>query len=400
MKRLREIETRIVASEMVTLANEVQIDTSSAVLLLFSAVEPLMETLRHRPILVINIMLASKSLLNLFTRQITGLWRVLIDQLVVNEVGGTSVDQYPFFLVQCHAQIARCERVMRSFAWPERMARAIQRKESFIRRYSWLDVRYHPFEMTDVTENTVVYADGLVSRYIDLALYFKLISDEALVVAVGVDGFQSDFDVDTEDHPLDVIYAPEGEGGFHIRFIGDVAVMTRRAGLPPHGVMLRRLLLTIRDRTQTMSMKMHALNQEYEVGDDDRDTHLFPRVVKQLIGSLLATVNALLGDGPQSVVGDGTQFDELTHALRPVIMSAPTLIPYRQTLFQTLYATAEAQRDLLLQLLRQLSMNEREDIVKRYGARCTSCGLATEFASPLTLLPCCENSTFCQTFGQ
>lgn len=85
MKRLREVETRVVAQEMVTLANT--IDRTEAMLLIFASVDPLLEILKHRPILVINLMLTNKPLLALFSERIPLIWRVLLDQLVANEQG-------------------------------------------------------------------------------------------------------------------------------------------------------------------------------------------------------------------------------------------------------------------------------------------------------------------------
>ena len=57
MKRLLEVESRVVAEELVALAPEIAEDATETVALLFSAVNPLLEILWHRPILLINLSL-------------------------------------------------------------------------------------------------------------------------------------------------------------------------------------------------------------------------------------------------------------------------------------------------------------------------------------------------------
>ena len=421
MKRLREIETRIVATEMVAVASGVTLNTSEAVLLLFSAVEPLMEALRHRPILVINLMLTSKTMLDLFTNQISGLWRLLIDQLIVNELDDELAPQlYPFMMLQQRIELARYKRLIALFPWPHFSRVNLEGKETSNKLrtlFRVMEEHIFIFRERPGVETTIFQADDLIARYIDLVSCFYAIREQ--VFSTPEDEFEfgeeeeggggggggggpafnfgNGDDIDSPlfefgGAPLSPIrdsshgsqtstFGIPQEESFSVYFLDDALTITRSESLP-YGQVLLRVLTALRDRVREMTRLLHHYNREYEEGDDDRDNWRFPRFLKLLAGGLMAQLNALI---------DELWEEKLVEMFPPVLVTETNMLPYRQMLFQVVYASSEAQRELLLGLLRQLSQNERRDIISEYGARCVTCGLATQHVSLRSLLPCCQD---------
>lgn len=118
MKRLRDIEARVVADQMVALTREESVTIPQAVLFVFSQVDELVKLLASRPILVINLMLTTKPMYELFSARIPGLWILLLDQLVDSELGGYAALVYPFFICEQDATVERYKRIEAAFDWP------------------------------------------------------------------------------------------------------------------------------------------------------------------------------------------------------------------------------------------------------------------------------------------
>lgn len=400
MKRLREVETRVVAQEMVTLANT--IDRTEAMLLIFASVDPLLEILKHRPILVINLMLTNKPLLALFSERIPLIWRVLLDQLVANEQGEYAASVYPFFIYEHDAFAQRYQRLAEAFDWPEKTRAHILRGPANANGKEW-SLWHNPFywrvEAED-TSVTILYAQDVLSQYNELMSCFDYLEEllEPIIY------FSSD------NYPFEYDFRKKIE----IEWLGDAVRVTHNPQSFSPGEILLHIFTQARRQVEDVAQDLEAFIYHDDPDhadivllhfpDPERYNHpyspdtdrAFPRLagvildyLKRLSTSLLLRLRLLCD----------FRAEELAELYPPLVLTATSVMPYRQVVFQVLHPTPEDHRLLLLRILRELTSeaHDKAAMIRDYG-RCFRCGSVVDQVSPVHLLPHCGDR-LCKQLG-
>lgn len=391
MKRLREVETRAVAQEMVALANTM--DSTQAMLLIFGSVDPLLEILKHRPILVINLMLTNKTLLALFSERIPLIWRVLLDQLITAEQGEYAASIYPFFIYEHDAFFQRYRKLAEAFDWPGEIRERILRAPANITSKEWKlwNNTYGWRVKVEDAPVTVLYAESVLSQHQDMMNCLDYL--EYLLKPVIY--FSSD------DYTVEVY---DWEKKIEVEWLGDAVRVTHNPKSFTGGEILLHVftqtLVQVEDLTKDLDgfvyhddpdhadiILLHYTDPEryHENYTADKD-NAFPRIVglvltylKQLAASLLLRLRPLCELPPE----------ELVELYPPLVLTATSVMPYRQVVFQVLYPTPEDHRLLLLRILRELSaMRGKAGTIADYG-HCIRCGRVVDQVSLASLLPHC-----------
>lgn len=169
MELVRDMESRVIASQVVAVAKEASIDIPQTIILLVTQIDELVAALKSRPILVINLMLTSKAMVELFTVRVPGFWRLLLEQLIAKEHGEYTALVYPFFICEQDAAMERYKRMLDRFDWPLDMKSLIIDLSEGKRWKIYPNLQKWQTEEGD--RLTVFYGNGLFSQYKELVDY-------------------------------------------------------------------------------------------------------------------------------------------------------------------------------------------------------------------------------------
>lgn len=401
MKRLRDIETRVVAEQMVTLSLEERLTIPQAVLFLFSHVDELILLLKSRPILVINLMQTNREMYEVFSARIPGLWPLLLDQLVANESGEYTAMIYPFFVCEQDAMTERRKRVLAAFDWPAGVRRGLLNLDEAMERMPYASPRN--WSVDDVATVTVVYADGIIAQCQDL-MHFALCLAQII---------EPTFDLRWVKRSL-FYSVNRGDETIVVRELGDaLRVWSDRSAYSHPGDIVSIILRQLSGGLRALLAELDEFSQ-VEAGDhvtisrsldphtqrDEATEGTFPAMIWQVfafVRQLAVNINMRL-DALRAL-----SEDELATLMPPLVLGSQNIMPYRRVAFQILYSTPEEQRRLLLRILRDIA-NMKDDntaMIKKYGnsvSHCAICGLATQSVSLASLLPRCGD-TVCQQFS-
>lgn len=341
-----------------------------------------------------SLSLVNHRLRDLFTQNIPSLWRLLLDQLVRNEIGDNEAAFYPFFFIQQSEKEARIERTIKAYDWPHEIVVNMKREASG--PYGETRRSFYAFSLYMTAENendqthpsvSILYLNGLVSQYLNFAACY----DFATAYVESENGLfverSREYGGYVTSPRRQIFRVDHQHGRFRADWLGDsLRVLWNQGGLP-HGQILSLVLTEMEARVRSMLERMRVIHEK------EGGAHLFPPIARESGESLLARVR-------QFVAMD---VDELVQLFPLVVLTIEAARPYRQILFEFVCATPEEQHALLIHVLREVTRVYRhvknEDVVGKYGSdsvRCSACGLATGHASLHNLLPCCENSQLCQ----
>lgn len=240
------------------------------------------------------------------------------------------------------------------------------------------------------THVTVLYADGIISQCLDLAMLTEYLSEL----------LHPTFYLRKGDIPLFQGVASEHK----ITWLGDaLRVDTGGAGYSDSDL-VSGLFTQIRDIVRELVADLDAFAIEERGGHvritrsirttyDKADYDEFPSIVsrllvrvKQLASSIAARLDPLL----ELSAGD------LVESVPPLVLSGDNVMVYRQVAFRLLHPTVEDQRRLLVRQLKELSSDSYDErgMIENYGIitpRCLMCGAVTDSVSLASLLPRCSD---------
>ena len=356
MKRTREDELRQVAKDIIHEGRKKDeydqplypVLLEPLVITFFNAVDPLLEVLRERPLIILNLIQTNKELQRLF-HKFSGLWILLIDVLIEKAMGTNAVFIYPFMELLWRREDANDNvsfislpyASKRTFEWPTTPYRIIKR--NFTSGSINLDYnRAKTFY--------IVYR-GNNSWYDLLNDFVRLVAD---IQTFMVGPIQESSYIYKRYTSYDIYATPEG-------------------WLPPSHPESSRIRADI-------ERMLDALRQS----NNDALEYLGEKLL-----DLLPTSGVL--EEPRFI-----KLDEVTGAI------------YRDQLYnpQTgVYPTAETQKNFFLRIVRRLALLKGKDsMIEDYGEQmkglnCVVCQTESLLVDPLLALPFC--SALCRnTYSQ
>lgn len=326
------------------------------VLTFFGAPEALYEVITERPIMLLNLLQTNKAL-DAFFGRFEGMWIRMIDALIENEMGTYAKEVYPFIVVEQH-YTDEDDRVGSSFIGEKKKEEKV--REFRIQYLSWRSPQ------SPVSEFEIVYFDTMTRLYIELLgvmKYFLLppaISRRMLLLAYIGQAFKQDHFVAEFDDCL--LYAEMKDTPMFIENYSNE--------------MMRRGIEFIAN---------HLVEEEVSALPSSHRIEQFA-VARKLITKL----TTLLDEGVE------------IEPPQPVKLDKSVATPYRTLLFdsqQGLCKTPEAQKELLFEVLRQLSESDeaKGEIIEKYG--CTICQALTHAVDPLLMRAFCTERCRSQYLG-
>lgn len=361
MKRARDTELELAVEKIVATANRkdevtgdyvhpIMNETNPMILTFFQARDALLEVLKNRPVLFLNLLQTNKTLAMFWQEVAAKIWILLLDRLVEMETSQYVADIYPFFVIQNKRLYQELEK---NYDDP---THKVNIKNAVFLRLS-------PSDNTAVAMNTlaigfrknvaekfyIVYYAPVTQFFVTILRYAELRMRNARLNAWAA-----------LRHYLDI-----PSSTVHVICWAD-CFMVEESMIDANGHVPFSYDL----------YEMRKTLQELRAGD--------ARYSKALL-KLVTELEEYLDSEP-----------EIEHP-RPVLLDKSTAKPYRDLLFdeaQGLYNTPEEQKRLFLETLGEVSDNE-EYVIARYGQplQCSVCCTETNHVDPLLLKAFC--STVC-----
>lgn len=427
MKRLRDVELKTAAHELVLAVRDEKPPLGDLVLLtFFSATEALFNALKDRPLLLINLMQTNRAMYAFWNR-VPRLWIALLDVLVTefqtHDVAYEWADIYPFFVLQHRRQRARFLELHRSLDWAElgqigkmegdhlqyminyeeaislgEMLRHDLMGRTALGHYPAVVIAWDPIiplynnlrlyrtSLLRVLSDEFPHLDAVARRMPTLDERYRPVGDVCVVRRVHFG------DEATQPPPPNVFgFGPPGDQKpptptYVIKVISDdvnswIDLLSRFS----HGPLLGSSVeITFVQNAEETQRRFHSL----EVA---RALDLLKRLTSQLQYCLNRTQEAIDEALAQHADDEVIDVNAVLAPLFPLtVLDANNVRPYRDTLFRDVYDTPEKQHALLLKTVRAVAdtpwvIDPTKDL------RCVSCARTTTYVDTHQMLPFCED---------
>jgi len=364
MKRQRDTELELAVDKIVSTANKkdeaghyvhpLMNETNPMILTFFRARDALLDVLKNRPVLFLNLLRTNKTLATFWQEVEAKIWILLLDHLVEMETSSYVVDIYPFFVIQNKRLY---QELKKNYDDPTQVVNV----------ETAVFLRLNPSDNTPVATNT-------------LSTGYRAHKDEKYYI---------------------VYYAPVTQFFITILRFSELRMKNSRLN---SWTALRTYLNNekkITGRVHVICMADCFLVEESTINangntpfDYDLD-YMRNTLNKFIIGD--ARHNEVL----LKLVNDLLEYLDLTSGLiiehpRPVLLDKNTAKPYRDLLFdvdQGLYNTPKKQKQLFLATLGEVS-DEEKYVIAKYGQplRCSVCCTETNHVDPLLMKAFCNDA--------
>ena len=314
-------------------------ETNPMILTFFHASDALMDVLKNRPLVFLQLLQTNKTLETFWRRFETNIWILLLDHLVEMESGEYMSEVYPFFVIH-HIRTYGVKLASKlPIGGPVSVVHDLELGNASSRR----EVRYY-----------VIYYDYLTKRFIDLLRY------------IHVNKTRPRFDI--EKAISEYLDWPEEED--YLACLSECFVVEKPEKLFKYNLNRMRhsvITIMIQDESQNRTSLM----------------------AQQL--------DDILWRGYQM---DGKTIDLGIKHDPPLLLDSSVAKPYRDLLFdpqQGLYKTPEEQKALFLSALGNINRSKKY-MIERYGTslECAMCRGETHFVDQALLLAFCTSDCHTQ----
>lgn len=367
MKRQRDTELELAVDNIVATANKkdeaghyvhpLMNETNPMILTFFRARDALLDVLKNRPVLFLNLLRTNKTLATFWQEVEAKIWILLLDHLVEMETSSYVADIYPFFVIQNKRLYQELEK---NYDDPTQVVN-VENK---------VFLRLNPGNNTPVVMNTliigfpegkkyyIVYYAPVTQFFITILRFVELrLTKSALNVWIALRYY---LNTKTQVRNTHVICMADC-------FLVEESIIDANGNVP--------FSYDLADMKQTLEI--------IKVGEARHN-----KVLLKLVNDLL-------------------EYLDLTSGLiiehpRPVLLDKNTAKPYRDLLFdidQGLYNTPEKQKQLFLSTLGEVS-DDKAYVIAKYGQplQCSVCRKETNHVDPLLMKAFCNDACRRQHF--